>query len=217
MKNKIYIISTIILAVLGITLFMNFTSDRPNKYQNAFSRRPLKGQFKENARLKIPISTKNICGIANDSIFLSTTTPGQIYMVSADFKHIDSFSIALPFLPNLTPVFNTVVNYPFITIFGSNAKCIIKGNLKDNTYKITRLNIGATNDELEISDASIITGTVDPENYNFQISKLNLQTGQLMSGNPILPALGDAGITYDGVSAIDPVTYNIVYLCYYVK
>lgn len=215
MRQRIIITSILVLLATVTLLALNLASDKPNKYKNGFTRHFIDEPLQSEWSIDIPYTAKKICGQKGDSVFVSGTIPGLIYIINRKNHSLDSIHIKIEDIPKLMPVFSTKVDYPTVYIFGENAKCVISGDLLTMEYTIYPMRVGAYKNVQMLSPGSIVISAIDTITYNSVIKKVAYKIDYIQDNNNLLPQLADAGFTFDGMIAYDKKTNLLAHVCFY--
>lgn len=214
MKSKFYIILGLSLLAIMILSTLNATMKRPNKEVNGFKRKYLSLQVSEVARTGLDFNAREISSVENDSIFIAGPIPGEVYLYTQLLEKSERIKVTLPTVFKLAPVFYTSVDYPYLTILGGAARCIIHCNLKDKTCKITNINTAGFANAIAITDNSFIIRTTDSD-HNSLFKKIMLPENKVLTEENISDKLGDGGFTYDGKLSYDPISNKLVFVSFY--
>jgi hypothetical protein len=215
MKGKLITIAVIAtLAIFGLTILYG-AEDNPNKHKNGFQRK-----FIANAITRIKVApfenaVYQLCGTNGGLLYLSGQIPGLVYVADRQLSRIYTVQLPLPKIPNLAPVFYTVVCFPDIFILGGNIKIIISGNLLTKKYTIHNLNTGPFGNVSVAGNNNFILRDIDTLTYNALFKKVNRRGEVQQAEKGISERLHDFGFLDYGKLTYDSTTHLFVYVSRY--
>jgi hypothetical protein len=214
MKLKyLAILLAIILGVFGIMAFLNTAVTGNHNVRNGFKRSALMLPVSKLAEKQFQQPIRDIAGVTGDSIFIATSTPGQLLLTNKMLAGERQINLPVTVTEKLTSNFTTDLVFPHLYIYGTNIPCIIEYNFGTQQQSVFKINRPFSR-AIMIQNTAILRGF----NEHFtdeNLRKLNLLTGTVTEENGITDKTGGGGYVTDGLLNYDEQTNTIVYNHFY--
>ena len=134
MRRYLYL-SLLSLLAFFIILIILYYGDIPNKHKNGFKRSYFPAAWSKERQLDLSDTLSSIVGLTRSTIYVSTSTPGEILAIGRDQAKTVK-RITLPFFERFYDSlgFNSlsvIIDSPAIYLFGENKPAILKTTFED--------------------------------------------------------------------------------------
>jgi len=208
------ILFTILGAAVIIYILFVF-ADIPNKKNNGFNRKWLNKNLSAIAESEISLPSNRICGITNNSIYVTAENPQHILIFNRRLELIDTLFLNMNIPPNkIVPNF-LEIDSPMIFLHLNNLETAFYGNIEKRSMNSTKLNIGIFLRSIQVSPSTMIVRSIVDSLTYLSFKKVDVVTGKtLLTNNFIGNDAGD-GLTNDGMLLYDKNSNKIFYIKYF--
>lgn len=204
MRKSLFITLSLTIIAVSMLLFLRSEVRDVNKQKNGFQRVALTGFATFKKEIIIPTGlARDICGISNQDVFLTTRNANLVIDVNIGNGKIDSIDLKLPVLPLLNPVFYSTIQYPEIFILAGDAHKIIRGNIEQKKYEILAAGEKSFGNGLMINPRNFLFRAIDTSTRESLITLFNVSNQQILVEHNITTRHADIGISSAGHICID--------------
>ncbi|WP_199119234.1 hypothetical protein [Pedobacter sp. ASV28] len=216
MKKHLLLIVVLILLAAGILYALNKTNGAPNREKNGFVR-----QFNGTTatllkEVNFGWSFRELCGQQGDSLFLMGPDPAKVFMTTTRLDRLDTIFLDIPIITRLGPAFNATVRYPYLYLISSNARRLIKADLRTGKTEITVLPFkGVFHNNVMLDSNRWVIRYIDDQTRNASFKLMDAKGNILTTENNISKPLADAGFLYGGRLNYDGKSGQLIFAHYY--
>ncbi|HTI09221.1 MAG TPA: hypothetical protein VL832_11720 [Puia sp.] len=218
MRKYLYLVLLSLLAFLIILAIYHY-GDIPNKHKNGFKRSYFPAAWVKERQLDLPDTLSGIVGSTPSTIYVGTSTRGEILAISRDRANTVK-RIKLPYFETFYDSlgFNSlsiIIDSPVIYLFAENKPAILKTTFDAALCEIRILPPGPFTREVMVGKDCFMLRKFEPKLTDQIFVRYNFSTGLLKKEKNISEIAGDGGIISDGQLYFDPSINKSVYVYFY--
>ena len=218
MRRYLYLAFLSLLAFF-IILIVFYYGDIPNKHKNGFKRSYFPAAWSKALQLDLSDTLSGIVGSTRSTIYVSTSTPGEILAIGRGaaktvkrikLPYFDKFYDSLGFNS-----LSIIIDSPAIYLFAENKPAMLKTTFDSALYEIRILPPGPFTREVMAGKDCFILRKFERRVTDQLFVRYNFSTGLLKKEENISEIAGDGGIISDGQLYFDPSTNKLLYVYFY--